>query len=177
VSRMEAGSMEYEITPHNLIPMIKSVSEEFDVQAREKGIRFRLECERERLFVKCDRPRILQVIGNLYENALKFSLPNSEIITRVALDADDKVRISVADSGPGVPEGHKEKIFLKFHQVKYGKKIAGQGVGLGLAICKTIVEAHGGSIWVEDNPSGGSVFSFLLHSAAGQEVLECGQSA
>jgi len=74
--------------------------------------------------------------------------------------------ISVADSGPGVSDEHKLKIFEKFHQVKQGKKINGQGVGLGLAICKTIVEAHGGTIWVQDNPGGGSVFCFMLHAAA-----------
>jgi signal transduction histidine kinase len=65
-----------------------------------------------------------------------------------------------------VPDERKLKIFQKFHQVKQGKKINGQGVGLGLAICKTIVEAHGGTIWVQDNPGGGSVFCFMLHAAA-----------
>jgi signal transduction histidine kinase len=177
VSRMEAGSMEYTMAPHDVLPLIKSVIDEFDVQAREKGIRFRLECDDRAVFVECDRERIVQVIGNLFENALKFSPGNSEIVIRVMPDSNRRIRISVADSGPGVPQGHKEKIFNKFHQVKHGKKIAGQGVGLGLAICKTIVEAHNGPIWVEDNPGGGSVFSFVLHSADRQEVVECGQSA
>jgi len=70
--------------------------------------------------------------------------------------------VTVTDSGPGVPDSDKEKIFEKFHQVKQGKKIAGQGVGLGLAICRTIVQAHRGAIWVEDNPGGGSRFHLLL---------------
>ena len=83
----------------------------------------------------------------------------------------------MADSGPGVPDGHKEKVFQKFHQVKHGKKLTGQGVGLGLAICKTIVEAHRGQIWVEDNPNGGSVFSFVLQPATREEALTCGQTA
>jgi signal transduction histidine kinase len=61
--------------------------------------------------------------------------------------------------------------------VKHGKKIAGQGVGLGLAICKTIIEAHHGQIWVENNPNGGSVFSFVLQPVASEEALKCGQSA
>jgi len=71
----------------------------------------------------------------------------------------------VTDSGTGVADEHKIRIFEKFHQVKRGKKISGQGVGLGLAICKTIVEAHNGNIWVEDNPGGGSIFSFALLGA------------
>ena len=177
VSRMEAGAMEYDIAPHDLLPLIKTVADEFSVQAREKGIRLSVDCGRPSAFVQCDRDRIVQVIGNLFENALKFSPGNSEITTRIDEGQDGEILISVSDSGPGVPDGHKERIFHKFHQVKYGKKIAGQGVGLGLAICKTIVEAHRGRIWVEDNPEGGSVFSFALQSAASEETLKCGQTA
>ena len=98
-------------------------------------------------------------------------------MTRVGPGDGREILISVSDSGPGIPDDHKEKIFEKFHQVKHGKKVAGQGVGLGLAICKTIVEAHRGEIWVEDNPNGGSVFSFVLKAATREEALTCGQSA
>ena len=177
VSRMEAGAMEYQMGAHDIIPVIKGVMDEFDVQAREKEIRFRLECDQPSVFVECDRERIVQVIGNLYENALKFSPNGNEIVTRVGQGNGREIQISVWDSGPGIPDDHKEKVFQKFHQVKSGKKVAGQGVGLGLAICKTIVEAHRGEIWVEDNPQGGSVFSFLLQAATQEEVLTCGQSA
>jgi len=177
VSRMEAGAMEYQMGAHDIIPVIKGVIDEFDVQAREKEIRFRLQCDQPSVFVECDRERIVQVIGNLYENALKFSPNGTEIVTRAGQGDGREILISVSDSGPGIPDDHKEKIFEKFHQVKSGKKIAGQGVGLGLAICKTIVEAHRGEIWVEDNPQGGSVFSFLLQPATHEEVLTCGRSA
>jgi K+-sensing histidine kinase KdpD len=119
----------------------------------------------------------LQVIGNLFENALKFSPTGTEIAAHVGPGKGNEILITVSDSGPGVPDGHKDKIFTKFHQVKQGKKLTGQGVGLGLAICKTIVEAHHGQIWVQDNPNGGSIFSFVLKSAAREEALTCGQSA
>ncbi|HYR41547.1 MAG TPA: ATP-binding protein, partial [Terriglobia bacterium] len=159
--------------------------------------RFRLDCALPSVAAECDRDRIVQVLGNLYENALKFSPSKSEIVTRIVpLPLGEGGRrepkaatnerpgeglahgilISVADSGPGVPDEHKDKIFLKFHQLRHGKKMAGQGVGLGLAICKTIVAAHHGQIWVEDNPNGGSVFSFVLQPAASEEVLKCGQT-
>src|SRR5262249_40868414 len=73
VSRMEAGTMEYQMASHDIVPLINGVADEFAVQSQEKGIHFRLECERTAILVECDRERIVQVIGNLYENALKFS--------------------------------------------------------------------------------------------------------
>ena len=176
VSRMEAGNMEYVLAPHDLIPILNGVMEEFEVQAKEKSIQLRLESDAS-VPVECDRDRIVQVIGNLVDNALKFSPGNSEIVCRISEGREGSIQVSVRDSGPGVPDEHKQKIFLKFHQVKQGRKMAGQGVGLGLAICKTIVEAHQGDIWVEDNPNGGSVFTFMLHPAAKEEVIKCGQSA
>jgi signal transduction histidine kinase len=176
VSRMEAGTMEYEIAVHDLNSIIKAVAEEFEVQARNKQIQMRLDCEQESYYVDCDRDRILQVVGNLYENALKFSPSNSEIVTRIhPAEEGRRIVVSVVDSGPGIPDHHKERIFLKFHQVKRGK-LTGQGVGLGLTICKTIIEAHHGHIWVEDNPNGGSVFSFSLGAAVREEAIQCGQS-
>ncbi len=164
------------MTANDVIALIKSVAGEFDIQAREKGIRLQLECVEPAVYAECDRDRIIQVLGNLYENALKFSPRDSDVVTRIGR-VKTEIVISVSDSGPGVPDGHKERIFHKFHQVKHGKKVAGQGVGLGLAICKTIVEAHHGQIWVEDNPKGGSIFSFALRPAASEEILKCGQSA
>src|SRR5438034_6404624 len=83
VSRMEAGTMEYRIAAHDIVPLIQDVIDEFAVQAREKEIRFCLESEQASVFVECDRERIVQVIGNLYENALKFSPNRGEIVTRV----------------------------------------------------------------------------------------------
>jgi two-component system sensor histidine kinase GlrK len=177
ISRMEAGTMEYRMSANDIVLLISSVAEEFEIQAREKDIQFRLDFAQESIVVECDRDRIMQVIGNLFENALKFSPAGREIATHVGPGKGNEVLITVSDSGPGVPDGHKEQIFQKFHQVKQGKKMSGQGVGLGLAICRTIVEAHHGQIWVEDNPKGGSVFSFVLKAATREEALTCGQSA
>jgi signal transduction histidine kinase len=176
VSRMEAGTMEYQMAAHDLVPLIKAVMDEFDVQARDKGIQFRLECPEPSVLVECDRDRIVQVIGNLFENALKFSPSQSEVVTRIGGGKAGEILVAVSDSGPGVPNDQKERVFQKFHQLRQGKKMTGQGVGLGLAICKSIVEAHRGQIWVEDNPNGGSVFSFVLRPVR-EEVLSCGQPA
>ena len=122
---------------------------------------------------ECDRDRMIQVIGNLFDNALKFSPRGSEIIVSIQTRDTGRERMlvfSVKDSGIGVPNEHKTKIFEKFHQVKQGKKLSGQGVGLGLAICGSIVSGHRGRIWVEDNPTGGSVFYFELPAMAKVEA-------
>jgi two-component system sensor histidine kinase GlrK len=171
ISRMEAGTMEYQIETHDLAGLVRGVAEEFEVQADEKSVKLRVESNPQTVFVECDRDRMIQVVGNLFENALKFSPSDTEIVARVELSGE-RVLFSVADSGPGVPEGHKDRVFTKFHQVKQGRKISGQGVGLGLAICKTIVDAHQGSIWVDDNPGGGSIFRVSLQAATQTEVLQ-----
>jgi len=175
ISRMEAGTMEYDIDKNDLLRIVRSVAEEFELQANEKGVRLRVESNQDQVFVECDRSRMMQVVGNLFENALKFSPSNTDIVARVDYpekEGSNHALLSVMDSGPGVPDDHKDRIFLKFHQVKHGKKMISQGVGLGLAICRTIVEAHQGSIWVDDNPSGGSIFKVTLHASARKEVLE-----
>lgn len=174
VSRMEAGSMEYTVAPVDLLALARTVAEEFEVQANEREITIHVEGNAQHgTRVECDRDRMIQVIGNLFENALKFSPRGADIHASLEerLAGGDRLLVfCVRDSGVGVPNEHKERIFRKFHQVKQGKKLTGQGVGLGLAICCSIIEAHRGRIWVEDNPSGGSVFCFELPAMAGVEA-------
>jgi signal transduction histidine kinase len=179
VSRLEAGSMEYVVAPVDLLALVNTVVEEFQVQANDKHIAIRLESTSATgPVVACDRDRMVQVIGNLIDNALKFSPKDGEIVISVDERVEGKdpiVVFSIADQGTGVDDTNKERIFEKFHQVKHGKKVQGQGVGLGLAICKSIVEAHHGKIWVTDNPSGGSIFLFQLQAAARAEVAHAAE--
>lgn len=180
VSRMEAGVVDYTFAQHDLVAVVRSVLARIEGRIREKALRLEASLPSQPLKVDCDEDRIVQVIDNLLDNALKFS-PDGETL-RVSVSrvgevpkqipgaqqkairtADDGFAIvSISDAGPGVPEFHKEKIFEKFHQVKQGGKISGQGVGLGLAICRSILDAHEGAIWAEDHPGGGSKFCFLL---------------
>ena len=190
VSRMEAGVMEYEIKHQDLVPLVRTAIAEIEAQALERQIQIRVTLPERPLLVECDGDRIVQVILNLVGNAVKFSPKEGviEVQLRAIPEVPEKMPerwrrlitgqgkggdyglLMVADSGPGVPDSHKEKIFEKFHQVKHGKKIAGQGVGLGLAICRTIVHAHRGALWVEDNPAvGGSSFCLLLRPGDSKE--------
>jgi len=111
---------------------------------------------------------IEQVLINLLENALKFSPPGTPI--EVSLSAADReVLVEVADRGPGIPDGEEKHIFEKFYRVDPTK--AG-GVGLGLTICRGIVEAHGGRIWVEKRAGGGAAFRFTLPLEEKQPTVE-----
>jgi signal transduction histidine kinase len=176
VSRMEAGTMEYVMQPHDLKVLAQAVADEFEVQTHERNIQLKVVGPAGGAWAECDRDRIVQVMGNLFENALKFAPEGSAISASIEVQEAQKIMVSVTDSGPGVPSEHKQKIFEKFHQVKQGKKIAGQGVGLGLAICRTIVAAHKGTIWVDDNPTGGSIFRFTLNSVPAPISAQAGDA-
>jgi two-component system sensor histidine kinase GlrK len=179
VSRLEAGTMEYEMSSQDIVGIVRQVVEEFSLKAKDRRIEIAVESDAAGIPVVCDADRMIQVIGNLVDNALKFSPVNSTI--RVQVSHNDSstaptARVSIADRGAGVPDDHKQNVFQKFHQVKGGgRRTAGQGVGLGLAICRTIMEAHRGRIWVEDNPEGGSVFIVEMQAAAPiGEAAKCG---
>jgi len=179
VSRLETGTMEYEMGPKDIVAIVKQVVDEFSLKAAERQIEIAVNSDAPGIAVICDADRMIQVIGNVVDNALKFSPTNSTIRIEVRHNqsaAASTVTVSVSDRGNGVPDDHKESVFEKFHQILgRGRRTAGQGVGLGLAICKTIMDAHRGRIWVEDNPGGGSVFRVEMHAAQViKEAVKCG---
>ena len=119
----------------------------------------RVEQEDGLLMARIDARLILQVLTNLVDNAVKYTPPGSEIAVRT-LRRDGMVVVEVADTGPGIPDADKEKVFEMFY-TSAGSD-ARRGMGLGLALCKSIVNAHGGTISVSDNVPHGAVFSFTL---------------
>ena len=118
-------------------------------------------CPDELLLVKADARLVIQVILNLVDNAMKYT-PAGAGITITAGKAGSMAEIQVADTGSGIPDTEKEKIFDKFYCGT--RKIADnrRSLGLGLYLCKAIVEAHGGEIQVTDNQPHGAVFRFTL---------------
>ena len=190
LSKTEAGAMEYELKSQDLTPLVRTAIAELEVQAQERQVQITADAPEQPLVLECDGDRIVQVVLNIVGNAVKFSPRHAAVnvsvekINGIPESTPDRFRqllagsekdgyfglVTVSDSGPGIPDSDKEKVFEKFHQVKQGKKIAGQGVGLGLSICRTIIQAHRGAIWVEDNPGGGSRFKLLLRRGDSSEV-------
>ena len=116
----------------------------------------------EPVVVRADRDRLLQVLANLVSNAAKFSGRGTTVSVRMAR-AERRVRVSVVDRGPGIPEGFRHRIFQRFAQARESGQ-ARRGSGLGLAISKSIVEAFGGRIGFDTGP-GGTTFWFELPEA------------
>jgi two-component system sensor histidine kinase KdpD len=113
------------------------------------------------LMVKADAPLIVQVLVNLVDNAVKYTPDGSDIVISAEDDAD-RVYISVADNGPGITDEDKPRLFDMFFTASSVRSDARRGLGLGLALCRAIISAHGGDIRVIDNHPHGSIFTFTL---------------
>lgn len=155
LARLRAGALYPTKEPAAVDEVIESVVARMRPQldGREVVVRVRDDIPE----VGMDVVQIDQVLTNLIENAVKFSPPNGELVVSAVGDPD-KVRVTVADAGPGIPKGEEELIFEPFQ--KGSPDVP--GTGLGLAIARAIVTAHGGRIWVTRPPRGGAAFTFEL---------------
>jgi len=158
VTTIEAGRLSIAPQKMSVGELLEEALETLGPLAREKSITFDVTGADDLPAVRADHARVLQVISNLVGNAIKFT-PAGGSITLSAIRADGRVQFSVTDTGPGIPPAQIPRLFGKFWQAKRGD---GRGVGLGLAIARGIVEAHGGTIEVQSEIGKGSVFSFAL---------------
>lgn len=157
VSRIEAGTLHPQKDWHDVRGLIEDVVEA--VRPRSSGHRFRIEVPDGLAPVKVDQVEIAQVLTNLVENATKYAPADTEIVIEARPDAD-AVRFEVSDRGPGVPIGSARRIFEPFERAT--REGASTSAGLGLAVAKSFVEAHGGRIWAEPRAGGGSTFAFTV---------------
>jgi signal transduction histidine kinase len=178
LSRLKA-ELRYQMSEHELGELTQAAISELEALADERSVALGLERETTNLIVRCDPDRYIQVVQNLVQNALEYtpaggqielhlrvcslgSLPEASR-ARVALQSRstaELVSLSVSDSGPGIPPEDRERVFEKFFQRK--GQPAADSVGLGLAICREIVETHGGAIWADDSRLGGASMHVVL---------------
>ena len=111
--------------------------------------------------VNIDAKRIRQVLDNLIDNAIKYSVEGTEVLIS-ARRVRGWLVISIADQGPGIPSNELTKIFDRMYRIEQRLTSGVDGIGLGLSICRRLVEAHGGRIWAESEVGKGSTFRFTL---------------
>ena len=163
LERGAAGKLNLEIEELSVKELFERVIGSLRAFAEQKQVVLASSCGEESIFA--DQRRIDQVLMNLTSNALKFAPPGSTVELGTA-KAGSEVELVVSDQGPGIPEKDREHIFQRFVQAESApEEVARSGFGLGLAICKTIVESHEGSIGYKPNTGGGSQFWIKLKSA------------
>ncbi len=158
-SRLQAGRLRLDKTDVRVDKLARAVVNKFRTQTD----RHQLELDFPEEFppVQGDPERLEQVLSNLVSNAIKYS-PNGGRITVSGRFDDDYVYIAVTDEGIGIPPGEQERIFDRFYRVESALSRRTQGAGLGLYLARSVVEAHGGQIWVDSRPGQGSTFVFTL---------------
>ena len=158
VAKAEGIGMHIERRTESIAALFTQVLEDFQMPAANRGVELSVELEPDLPRVLADRDRILQVLSNLVGNALKFTESGGSV-TLKAVRRRDVVEITVADTGVGIPPDNLPHVFDRFWQARRSSRAS---AGLGLAIAKSIVEAHEGEIRVESEPGKGSMFRFTL---------------
>ncbi len=177
LSRIEAGQMHLHRRPAAAADLIEEVVEGLQNLAHAKGIDLTVAAPAGTPAIDGDHDKLHQVLTNLVHNAIKFTAKGGRVSIETLDQRNGCLQVTVADTGCGIPAAEIDKIFYKFYR---GNEVAAEvrGAGLGLAISKTLVELHGGRIWVESQPGAGSRFMFTVPavqvtpSRAGSETHE-----
>jgi signal transduction histidine kinase len=163
VASIDAGKLAIAPSLRDLASLIAEAEDSFKATACAKGISVLCRVKSPPLMAAFDHDRILQVLANLISNSLRFTPEGGRIIISGERDAAN-VRLSVVDTGPGIPEGALDSIFERFSQA--GRKDRRGGLGLGLYISRCIIEAHGGRIWAQSQPGAGATVVLTLPAQA-----------
>ncbi|HEX5051257.1 MAG TPA: hybrid sensor histidine kinase/response regulator [Planctomycetota bacterium] len=174
VSRMETGKLSLRRQPTDLASFVERTVKAVTPAAQSQAIQLECETAADLPELEVDRERIGQVLHNLLNNALKFTPPEGTIRVSLARDAaePDFVRISVEDTGCGIPQEHLPRLFERLYQVAESDARDKGGLGLGLSLCRDLIGLHGGRIGVDSAPNQGSTFWFLLPLATQSSELQ-----
>jgi two-component system sensor histidine kinase BaeS len=162
LSRVESRAAQLDIHPVDSAVIIKTVMKRLQYQFDEKRITLTSSLPRDPIHILADEGRIVQVLTNLIGNALQYTPENGTVTVSIEREKDE-ARISVSDTGAGIPPQHLAKIFDRFYRVDKSRSRTRGGSGIGLTIAKHLVAAHGGKLWAQsDGENKGSVFIFTL---------------
>lgn len=171
LARLEEGSLPLERAPLDLTALLERVAQQLTPQAQAAQVQLEFAAQDNgSLRLVGDDDRLAQVFTNLVDNAIKFTPPGGQVVVRCERSGDRAV-VLVQDSGPGIAKGDLERIFERFYQADKARQGGGRrGAGLGLAICREIVEAHGGDLRAENTPQGGALFTVRLPLAKPDDI-------
>ena len=174
---LETGRTQLLLEKRDVIPIINEVLAEYREWGRKKGINFRCQLPTHPLYATCDPIEVNRILGNLVNNAVKFTPEGGKITISAANKPSTSqashspsgpccdVLVSVTDTGPGIDPDQVESVFERFSQIGSHLSRVQGGIGLGLPLAKSLVEKHGGQLWAEANPGVGAVFHFTLPAA------------
>lgn len=165
-SRIESGRRRYDIVPTAVEPMVRATLEAFTYPLEQQGFKLEVTVAPDLPPVPMDTDAVGQALANLVDNAIKYSADDRAL----AIDArviDGRLALAVTDRGLGVPKAEQARIFEKFYRAGRSDTQGRRGSGLGLALVRHVVEAHGGAVTVESGPGAGSRFTLWLPLAAG----------
>jgi signal transduction histidine kinase len=163
VATIEAGELKLHLERHDLAELVAKCAGLINMEAAKKNTRVRFEPPAGPVTFSFDAAKMKQVIDNLLSNAVKYSPPGSTVTVLVEADAARRrCMLAVRDQGPGIPEGERDKLFKDFSRLSVKPTGGEKSTGLGLAICRKIVEAHRGMIATENLRGGGSEFRVTL---------------
>ena len=165
VSKVEASGLNIVRAPTDLVALVQATVALNRPLAKRKHIQVVVETDHPRAVVDMDAERIRQVLNNLFSNAVKYSMPATTIRITLACETSTAV-VSVIDEGQGIPPEELPRLFHAFSRTSVQSTAGEPSTGLGLAICKKIIGAHGGKIWAESAPGRGSTFRFTVPRTA-----------
>lgn len=169
LSKMDAERLELEIRRLSVSQLVESCLETSQRRAVEKDLRISFQLPQQLPDIAGDRRRLAEVLQNLLDNAIQYTLPGGKIVVR-AETAQNDVIFTVSDTGIGIPKAEQPRIFERFYRVDVARSREAGGTGLGLAIAKHLVEVHGGRLWVESEVGQGSEFHFSVPQFDSQDV-------
>lgn len=156
--KADMGALQLRLDQLRVADILDDAQLQFQPLAKQRDITLQFDAVNPSVLAFFDRERVMRVLSNLIGNAVKFSPKHSRVNVKVRAD-QQFVNISIADSGPGIPDSRLGGLFESFWQ---DRKTAEQGAGIGLAVVKTVIEAHGGTVKAESNLNGGTTFTFSL---------------